>query len=126
MLKYLAFLIGDEARKDEYGQILRRESVEEMFVQTVPAPLDANGNAGFTTGVGLGYFIDERDGEKFLGHGGDQNAFISFIEFNPKKRTGSIIVFNSDVSLPAGATKEDGHVFVLRRAMRRLHLKAVK
>lgn len=125
MLKYLAFLIGDDSRRDEYGQVLRRESVEEMFAQTIAAPLDANGNAGFTTGVGLGYFIDERDGGKFLGHGGDQNGFISFLEFNPKNRTGSIVVFNSDVTPPAGTAKEDGHVFVLRRAIRQLHLKAV-
>lgn len=124
MVKYLNFLIGDENKKEVYDTILKRVSLEEMFRQTIPAPLDANGNAGFTTGVGLNFFIDERDGEKFLGHGGDQNGFISYLEFNPKKRTASVLVFNTNLILPDGAPPEKDMVGKLRRAVRRLHLSA--
>jgi CubicO group peptidase (beta-lactamase class C family) len=92
MIKYLNFLIGDASKKEIYDNILKRSSLEEMFQPTIAAPLDANGNAGFTTDIGLIYFLDRQSSETYLGHGGDQNGFISYIEFNPKKRTASILV----------------------------------
>ena len=121
MVKYLNFLIGDEGKKEIYDGILKRSSLEEMFRQTIAAPLDANGNAGFTTGIGLNFFIDERNGETYLGHGGDQNGFISYIEFNPKKRTASILVFNTNIILPDNAPLEKDMVGKLRKAVRVLH-----
>ena len=122
MIKYLNFLIGDVSGKREiYDGILKRSSLEEMFRQTIAAPTDANGNAGFTTGIGLNFFIDERDGEIFLGHGGDQNGFISYLEFNPKKSTASILVFNTNLILPENAPPEKDMVGRLRRAVRQLH-----
>ena len=71
MIKYLNFLIGDSSNQPNYDGVLKRSTLEEMFKQTIPAPVDANGNAGFTTGIGLNFFIDERNGETYLGHGGD-------------------------------------------------------
>lgn len=121
MVKYLNFLIGDAAKKEVYDGILKRSSLEEMFQATIPAPLDANGNAGFTTDVGLIYFLDKRNGETYLGHGGDQNGFISYLEFNPKKRTASVLVFNTNLILPDGAPPEKDMVGKLRKAVRRLH-----
>ena len=121
MIKYLNFLVGDDSKKEIYDGILKRSSLEEMFKQTIPAPLDANGNAGFTTGIGLNFFLDERDGETYLGHGGDQNGFISYIEFNLKKRTASILVFNTNVILPDNAPPEKDIVGKLRKALRALH-----
>jgi len=121
MVKYLNFLIGDESKKEVYEGILKRSSLEEMFQPTISAPLDANGNAGFTTDVGLIYFLDRRDGETYLGHGGDQNGFISYLEFNPKKRTASILVFNTNLILPDNAPTEKDMVGKLRRAVRALH-----
>jgi CubicO group peptidase (beta-lactamase class C family) len=88
MIKYLNFLIGDASKKEIYDGILKRSSLEEMFQPTIAAPLDANGNAGFSTDIGLIYFLDKKDGETYLGHGGDQNGFISYIEFNPEKTHG--------------------------------------
>lgn len=120
MIKYLNFLVGDESKKEIYDGILQRSSLEEMFQQTIPAPLDANGNAGFTTGIGLNFFIDERNGEKFLGHGGDQNGFISYIEFNLKKREAFILVFNTNIILPDGTPPEKDMVSRLRKAARQL------
>lgn len=121
MIKYINFLVGDASKKEIYDGILRRSSLEEMFRQTISAPLDANGNAGFTTGVGLIFFLDERDGETYLGHGGDQNGFISYIEFNLKKRTASVLVFNTNIILPDKTPPEKDMVGKLRRAVRRLH-----
>ena len=121
MIKYLNFLIGDASRREAYDGILKRSSLEEMFQPTIPAPLDANGNRGFTTDVGLIFFLDRRDGEIYLGHGGDQNGFISYIEFNPKKRTASVLVFNTNIILPENTPLEKDMVGKLRKAVRGLH-----
>lgn len=121
MIKYLNFLIGDVGNKEIHDGVLKRSSLEEMFQPTVPAPLDANGNAGFTTDIGLIYFLDKKDGEIYLGHGGDQNGFISYIEFNPKKRTASVLVFNTNLILPADTPLERDTVGKLRKAVRQLH-----
>ncbi|MGI8470432.1 MAG: serine hydrolase domain-containing protein [Pyrinomonadaceae bacterium] len=121
MIKYLNFLIGDPQKQEIYDGVLKRSSLEEMFQPTIPAPLDANGNAGFTTDIGLIFFSDKQNGETFYGHGGDQNGFISYIEFNPKKRTASILVFNTNLILPANTPPEKDTVGKLRKAVRGLH-----
>ncbi len=121
MIKYLNFLIGDASKKEIYEGVLKRSSLEEMFQPTISAPLDANGNAGFTTDIGLIFFLDQRSGETFFGHGGDQNGFISYIEFNQKKRTASILVFNTNIILPDNTPPEKDTVGKLRKAVRRLH-----
>jgi CubicO group peptidase (beta-lactamase class C family) len=121
IIKYLDFLTGDTEKKEIYDGILKRSSLEEMFQPTIPAPLDANGNAGFTTDVGLIFFLDRRGDETYFGHGGDQNGFISYIEFNPKKRTASVLIFNTNIILPAGAPLEKDTVGKLRKASRQLH-----
>jgi len=121
MIKYLNFLIGDSGKKEIYDGVLKRSSLEEMFQPTISAPLDANGNAGFTTDVGLIFFLDKRGGETFLGHGGDQNGFISYIEFNQKKRTASVLVFNTNIILPTDTPPEKNTVGKLRKSVRGLH-----
>ena len=122
MIKYLNFLIGADAGKKEiYDGILKRSSLEEMFQPTISAPLDANGNQGFTTDIGLIFFLDKTANETYHGHGGDQNGFISYIEFNLKKRTASILVFNTNIILPENTPLEKDTVGKLRKAIRRLH-----
>jgi CubicO group peptidase (beta-lactamase class C family) len=121
MSKYLNFLVGNAGKKEIYDVVLKRSSLEEMWQATIPAPLDANGNAGFTTDIGLIFFLDKRGEETYLGHGGDQNGFISYIEFNPKKRTASILVFNTNIILPANTPLEKDMVGKLRKAVRALH-----
>jgi len=121
MSKYLNFLTGDAGKKEIYDGVLKRSSLEEMWQATIPAPLDANGNAGFTTDIGLIFFLDKRGEETYLGHGGDQNGFISYIEFNPKKRTASVLVFNTNIILPADTPLEKDTVGKLRKAVRLLH-----
>lgn len=121
MVKYLNFLIGDAGKKEIYEGILKRSSLEEMFQPTISAALDANGNKGFSTDIGLIFFLDKQNGETYLGHGGDQNGFISYIEFNPKKRTASILIFNTNLILPDNTPPEKDTVGKLRKAVRQLH-----
>ena len=120
MVKYLNFLTGDPAKKDVYEGILKRSSLEEMWKPQLPTPVDANGNTGFTTDIGLIYFLNRRDGHTFLGHGGDQNGFISYIDFEPATRQASIIVFNTNVIYPDNTPAEKDVVSRLRKEVRKL------
>jgi CubicO group peptidase (beta-lactamase class C family) len=97
MVKYLAFLTGSGDRAVN-EIVLKRSSLEEMWQPQLPTTVDANGNSGFTTDIGLIYFLNRRDNRTFIGHGGDQNGFISYIEFEPATRQASVIVFNTDVA----------------------------
>lgn len=97
MVRYLNFLIGSGDKVVNEG-VLKRTSLEEMLQPQLPAAADANGNQGFSTNIGLIYFLDRREGRTFVGHGGDQNGFVSYLEIEPAKRQGSIMVFNTDVA----------------------------
>ena len=120
MVKYLNFLIGDPAMTEIYDGVLKRSSLEEMWQPQVPTLADANGNRGFTTDIGLIFFLDTTLGPTHLGHGGDQNGFISYIDFDPSKREASLMVFNTNLILPANAPLEKDTVSKLRQAVRSL------
>ncbi|HLA94673.1 MAG TPA: serine hydrolase domain-containing protein [Pyrinomonadaceae bacterium] len=121
MVKYLNFLTGDPKKQSVYDGILKRTTLEEMWKPQLPTTVDANGNAGFTTDIGLIYFLNRRDGHNFLGHGGDQNGFISYIDFEPSTRKASVIVFNTNVIYPANTPPEKDVVSRLRNAIRTLY-----
>lgn len=121
MLKYLNFLIGDPAKSGVFDGVLKRSSLEEMWRPQLPTDRDANGNLGFTTHIGLTFFIDERIGKTHLGHSGDQNGFISYIDFDPAKRSGSILAFNTNVIPPTGATRDKDPLRKLRDHVRELY-----
>ena len=117
MIKYLNFLVGDLKKQDVYEGVLKRSSLEEMWQPQIKTDADANGNKGFTTDIGLIFFLDTTLGPKHLGHGGDQNGFISYIDFDPVKREASIMVFNTNLIL---ASNSPDIVSKLRRAVRAL------
>jgi CubicO group peptidase (beta-lactamase class C family) len=120
MVKYLNFLVGDPSKRDVYDGILKRSSLEEMWQPLVKTDEDANGNKGFTTDIGLIFFLNQTEKQTLLGHGGDQNGFISYIDFDPIKRTASILVFNTNVILPANTPPDKDPVSILRKAERQL------
>jgi CubicO group peptidase (beta-lactamase class C family) len=101
--------------------ILKRASLEEMWRPQLPTTVDANGNSGFTTDVGLIYFLNRRDNRTFLGHGGDQNGFISYIDFEPATRQASIMVFNTNVIYPNNTPPEKDVVSRLRTSLKALY-----
>ncbi len=121
MVKYLNFLLGDGAKKDVHDGVLKRSSLEEMWQPQLKAQVDANGNPGFTTDIGLIYFLDQTLSKTHLGHGGDQNGFISYIDFDPSKRSASILVFNTQVIYPQNTSAEKDVVSRLRNAVRKLY-----
>lgn len=121
MLKYLNFLTGDASRQSEYDVVLKRSSLEEMWKPQLPTTVDANGNSGFTTDIGLVYFLNRRDGRTFLGHGGDQNGFLSYLDFEPATKQASIIVFNTQVVYPQGTPADKDVVSKMRNEIRKLY-----
>jgi Beta-lactamase class C and other penicillin binding proteins len=125
MVKYLNFLTGKVRTGSDsdwvpYDSVLKRSSLEEMWQPQLPAAVDANGNPGFTTDVGLIFFLDTRNNRKLIGHGGDQNGFLSYIDIEPKTRTASLIVMNTNVTYPNGTPPEGNVVSKLRTAARGL------
>ncbi len=120
MVKYLNFLTGVSKGEVDYDIVLKRSSLEEMWQPQFPAAVDANGNPGFTTDIGLIYFIDIRNNRKLIGHGGDQNGFLSYIDFEPETRSASIIVANTNVIYPANTPAERDVYARLRSALRGL------
>jgi CubicO group peptidase (beta-lactamase class C family) len=121
MENYLNFLIGDPAKQAEYDVVLKRSSLEEMWKPQLKTDVDANGNKGFTTDIGLIFFLDTTLGETHLGHGGDQNGFISYIDFDPKKRIATILVFNTNVLYPPNTPPEKDVVSRLRNELRAMY-----
>jgi len=121
MVKYLNFLVGDVKKQNVYDAILKRSSLEEMWKPQLPTPLDANGNSGFATDIGLIYFLNRGDRRTFIGHGGDQNGFISYIDFEPASRQASIVVFNTNVIYPDNTPAEKDLVSRLRIEIRKLY-----
>lgn len=117
MVRYVNFLVGDAAKRDVYDTVLKRSSLEEMWRPQLKAESDANGNRGFTTDIGLIFFLDTKAATRRLGHGGDQNGFISYIDLDPDRRLASILVLNTDVT----ATPGNDVVTKLRRAVRGLY-----
>jgi CubicO group peptidase (beta-lactamase class C family) len=120
MIKYLNFLIGDPAKQDVYEGVLKRSSLEEMWQPELKADVDSNGNGGFTTDIGLIFFVDGRLPTQHIEHGGDQNGFISYIDLEPKKRTAAVMVFNTNVIMPDRSPTEADPIYRLRMAERML------
>ena len=119
MVKYLNFLLSTGERTD-HEIVLKRSTLEEMWRPHLPTAVDANGNRGFTTDIGLIFLINKIGDRTFYGHGGDQNGFISYIDFEPATRQASIIVFNTNVIYPDGTPPEKDVVHRLRTEVRKL------
>ncbi|MGD9588546.1 MAG: serine hydrolase domain-containing protein [Pyrinomonadaceae bacterium] len=110
-----------DSNRGMYETVLKRSSLEEMWRPNLPALVDANGNTGFTTDIGLIFFLNRRENRTFIGHGGDQNGFLSYIDFEPATRQASIIVFNTNVIYPANTPAERDVFGRLRRAIQGLY-----
>ena len=121
MLRYLDFLVGSGGDRSLHETVLKRTSLEEMWRPQLATTVDANGNSGFTTDIGLIYFLNRRGNRTFLGHGGDQNGFISYIDFELATKQASIIVFNTDVANPDGTPPGKDVYSRLRRAVAELY-----
>lgn len=110
MAKYLAFLVGapeDNAEQAAYDQVLRRESLEEMWQAEIgirgPVAPGGRNPADLRESMGLTYFVLETGNLRLIGHTGSQKAYFSFLYFDPVARTAAIAAFNAQ-----GVVNEDG------------------
>jgi CubicO group peptidase (beta-lactamase class C family) len=101
MEKYLRFLIGD-ANNQRYEMVLKRRTLEEMWVGVLPAVEPGQAPTPYTAGphgaqpkMGLGFFVLEVDGHKYIDHDGDQGGFSSELLVDPAGRSGSVLVVNT-------------------------------
>ena len=107
MVKYLAFLLGDPARKDEYDAILKRPSLEEMWKPLLPVPAseDFPSRAGAHDFVTASFFVHQDGHVRLVGHSGSQNGFLSHFYIDPEARSAYVVAYNTDASGPGQNTK---------------------
>jgi len=106
MVKYIGFLSGDVRRQAIYDQVLKRSSLEEMFQSQIAVPqaevIEPSGQ-NRKDSMGLTFFIEDNFNQRFIGHSGSQNGFISHFYLRPDTRMAYIVAFNTH----ATATEKD-------------------
>jgi CubicO group peptidase (beta-lactamase class C family) len=110
MVKYLRFLIGDPANP-RYEVVLKRTSLEEMWTGVLPATEPGHAPTPYTAGphgaqpkMGLGFFVVESGGHRYIYHDGDQGGFSSELLIDPTGRSASILAVNTtDTGAPEPA-----------------------
>jgi len=101
MEKYARFLIG-EAANPRYAFVLKRSSLEEMWTGVLPAVEPGETSTPYTSGpdgsqpmMGLGFFILEVNGHRYIYHDGDQGGFSSELMIDPASHSASILASNT-------------------------------
>jgi CubicO group peptidase (beta-lactamase class C family) len=101
MAKYLRFLIGDP-RNSLYEIVLKRSSLEEAWTGGLPATEPGQPSTAYTAGphgsqpkMGLGFFVVETGGQRYIYHDGDQGGFSSELLVDPTHHCASILAVNT-------------------------------
>jgi CubicO group peptidase (beta-lactamase class C family) len=101
MAKYLRFLIGDPANH-LYEIVLKRSSLEEAWTGVLPATEPGQAATAYTSGphgtqpkMGLGFFIVDTGGHRYIYHDGDQGGFSSELLIDPTDHSASILAVNT-------------------------------
>jgi CubicO group peptidase (beta-lactamase class C family) len=107
MVKYLHFLIGDAANP-RYAFVLKRASLEEAWKGVLPVTEPGKPATPYTMGtpmMGLGFFVVEWKGHRYVYHDGDQGGFSSEMLIDPAEHMASILAVNTtDTGAPAPAS----------------------
>jgi CubicO group peptidase (beta-lactamase class C family) len=139
MEKYARFLIGDAANPI-YEVVLKRSSLEEAWTGVLPATEPGQAPTPYTAGphgaqpmMGLGFFVVESGGHRFIYHDGDQGGFSSELLIDPARKCASILVVNTtdtggaapaDTSHPQSNTEPEPNTD-LRQALRTVLIETV-
>jgi CubicO group peptidase (beta-lactamase class C family) len=101
MAKYLRFLIG-EPGNPLYEVVLKRSSLEEAWTGVLPATEPGQAATAYTAGphgsqpkMGLGFFVVETGGHRYIYHDGDQGGFSSELLIDPADHCASILAVNT-------------------------------
>ena len=101
MAKYLRFLVGEPGNA-LYEVVLKRSSLEEAWTGVLPATEPGQPPTAYTAGasgtppkMGLGFFILNSKGHRYIYHDGDQGGFSSELLIDPADHCASILVVNT-------------------------------
>ncbi len=101
MAKYLRFLIGYPGNPI-YEVVLKRSSLEEAWTGVLPAAEPGQPATAYTAGphgthpkMGLGFFVVETGGHRYIYHDGDQGGFSSELLVDPTDHCASILAVNT-------------------------------
>jgi len=104
MERYLRFLVGDPSNP-VYEVVLRRGSLEEAWKGVLAVAEPGKPATPYTKGapmMGLGFFVLNLDGHRYVYHDGDQGGFSSEMLIDPARHTASILGVNTtDTGAPA-------------------------
>lgn len=111
MVKYLRFLIGDNANP-LYDVVLKRSSLEEAWTGVLPATEPGKPATSYTSGphgtqpmMGMGFFSLQVNGHRYIYHDGDQGGFSAELLLDPAGHSASILAANTtDTGAPTPAT----------------------
>jgi CubicO group peptidase (beta-lactamase class C family) len=139
MEKYLRFLIGDPGNP-VYEVVLKRSSLEEAWTGVLPAIEPGQAATPYTSGphgaqpqMGLGFFVLEMEGHRYVYHDGDQGGFSSELLIDPAGKSASILAVNTtdtgapaagDALHPVSNTEPDPHTD-LRQTLRGVLIETV-
>ncbi|MCC7052133.1 MAG: beta-lactamase family protein [Gemmatimonadaceae bacterium] len=111
IVRYLQFLADAPGLSADARGVLARTSLEEMWRGVVPQ------RAGSRDSLGLGFFLEERNGLRLVGHTGSQAGFRAFFYIDPTSRAGVVAVFNTapggDAGVPPGSPGATPHIDVI-------------
>jgi CubicO group peptidase (beta-lactamase class C family) len=98
LAKYLNFLLGDPAREAEFGMVLKRASLVEMWKPLLPVKPDDDfqSRAGARDEVAASFFVHTDGPLALIGHAGWQNGFRSHFYIDPAGRRAYVVAYNTD------------------------------
>ncbi len=139
MVRYLRFLIGD-ATNPLYDIVLKRRSLQEAWTGVLPVTEPGQPPTPYTSGpngaqpkMGLGFFMLETGGKRYIYHDGDQGGFSSELMIDPAGHCASILAVNTtdtgvqpatDSSHPQSNTEPDPNTD-LRQTLRAVLIEEV-
>ena len=101
MVKYLRFLIGDPANP-LHDVVLKRSSLEEAWTGMLPATEPGQQPTAYTSSLhgtqpkmGLGFFVLQAGGHRYIYHDGDQGGFSSELLCDPEGHSASVLAVNT-------------------------------
>lgn len=89
MARFMLALLGEPATGE---QVLDADTLALM--QEPALDEDDLGTLAGGARMGLGFFQEDRNGHRIVGHGGDTNAFHSHLQLYPDERTGVFVSVN--------------------------------
>lgn len=108
MIKYARFLIGDPSNP-VYTIVLKRSSLQEAWTGILPALQRGQPPTPYTSGphgaqplMGLGFFVLNVQGHRYVYHDGDQGGFSSELMIDPAGHSAAILAVNTtDTGAPS-------------------------